>query len=841
MTNNYKKILLFLLLFIINISLFAQKEIPKANKGVIDLREWNFTSDGNIKLEGEWEFYWLKLYTPNDFKQYPKPDLYVNVPGSWTDSIVNNGTIPDTGFATYRLIILSDTTTKYLSLALKEIVTAYRIWLNGEEITSLGFVGKNSKENQPAVKINLEKIHFLNGENELIIQVSNYEHRSNSFVEAPAIGIEENIDKEIITKIAIDLFVLGFLIIMAFYHLGLFILNKNNKLALIFAIFAFIVSVRTLVTSNFLISQIFSFLSWKAIYFISYSSYYIAFPLIMLYIQKTFEEKKFKWVFNFLYISSGIFMLTLILPSIVYTKLLMFYQIISLFFVLFAISLLIKYVIKAKEGAIILLISVIIAALTFANDILFYTNIIKTGTILPIGLFILFLGQALTLSKIFASNFSKNEELKDKLNVQNQDLQSIVNKRTEELNNQKIKQIDQNKELGILNNQLRKYFVAIEQLPISVVITNKTPNIEYVNSAYTNITQYTQKELFGKNPSLLKSGKTPKETIKNLWETILQGKIWTGEFINKSKDNNEFIERAIITPIFNNSGEITNYLALKENITEIRVKENHIKQKNKKLSELYSELKISHNHLIENIEYSLKLQNSLLPDLTLFANNFAEYFIIFKPKSKVSGDFYFFQEYKNKIFFAIGDCTGHGIPGGFMTILSISNLKQIIFRNPEYTPAEILEELRFSIKSIFKTFGTETQDGLDLAFCCFEKNSQQIVFSGANLPLILIKKNQITEYKGVRNPIGFYPIEKSFINTTINIEKNDLLYMFSDGLFDQFNSDYSKFTKKRFIDFISENQNFNLLEQKNKLELTYENWEKNMSQIDDVCVLGIKI
>lgn len=830
--------IIFLFLFVLATSEMSAQNKPVVKEGIIDVSDWDFENESNLTLEGEWEFYWAELLEPKDFEKIQHKPNYVQVPGSWTGTKVGDTTIENTGYATYRLNIVSKK--QQLSIVFKEILTAYSVWLNGKKLTSVGIVGTNKENNTPVVRMNIEKILLEDGENELIIQVSNYQHRTNSFDVAPVIGKEENLDREVVQSVSFDFLVFGFLIIMAFYHFGIFLLNKKNQLALIFSIFAFVVSQRAMVTNNFLLSLVFQFLSWKVIYFVSYSSFYLAFPLIMLYLQKVFNEKRFKWIFNSLYIFSGIFILILFLPSLIYTKLLIFYQAVSAIFVIFSLVLLVNYSIKGKIGAKIFLVSILFAALTFTNDILYYNDVLTTGTFLPLGLFVLFLGQALTLSKIFSKNFSKNEDLKIEFDLQNKDLQNKVNERAEKLNNQKETFEKQNKQLEKLNHELNKYFEILEQTPLAVVLTTPKPKIEYANNAYLEISKYNYEELLGKNPSVVKSGKTPKSTIKSLWDTILAGKTWQGEFINKSKNGKEFIEKATITPIKGISGKIINYLALKENITSIRIKEEQIRSKNKKLKYLYSELQQSHKHIVDTLEYSNKLQSALLPDIKKLSDNFAEYFIYSVPKAQVGGDFHYLNNFNDKLIFGVGDCTGHGVPGAFMTVLSITNINEILSQNNNLEASELLEILRKRIKSIFTTFGTETQDGLDLAICFYDKNTKELQFSGANLPMLMVKENEVIERKGLRNPIGFYPVEKSFHNHTLNVNKGDIVYLFSDGVIDQFDKDFSKFTKKRLVKFINENNHLNLEEQHRKFKIFFDEWKGSVNQIDDVIFIGLK-
>lgn len=454
----FKKYIILIFLVLLSFSGFSQNSMPQIKNGVLDLRAWNFEKDGNIELKGPWEFYWQKLLSSESFiDESQKPDAYVNVPGVWTDLKINNSLIPDTGYATYRLLILSDKDyTEGIMIFFREILTAYRVFFNGKLISTIGIVGTNSHDAVPKVRINKESLTIHKGRNELIIQVSNYSHRTNAFDKEPIIGEEDNVDRAVLKSVSFDFMIFSLLIIMAFYHLGLFFFRRKNKLALFFAAFAFVIAIRVLVTNNFLLPYIFPSLRWTFVYRLAYITLYIGVPLFILYFQQVFEEKRFRWFFNSIYIFSGIFLLTLILSPLDFTKLLFYYQIVVLIGIVFTVVLLITYLFKRKKGSIILFFSIVIFVATTVNDILYSQDIINSETLLPIGLFVLVLGQALTLGKIFTAAFVENENLTDKLEYQNKNLEGIVYERTEELESQKINLSEKNEELVVAEEELRQ-------------------------------------------------------------------------------------------------------------------------------------------------------------------------------------------------------------------------------------------------------------------------------------------------------------------------------------------------------------------------------------------------
>lgn len=274
------------------------------------------------------------------------------------------------------------------------------------------------------------------------------------------------------------------------------------------------------------------------------------------------------------------------------------------------------------------------------------------------------------------------------------------------------------------------------------------------------------------------------------------------------------------------------------------------------------------NKLItSSIQYAERIQQAVLPIKSELDNIF-ENFIIFKPRDIVSGDFYWFRNIEtlnNKLsIIAVADCTGHGVPGAFLSMLGISILNEIVGVREIILPDEILNTLRSEIKKSLHQMeeNVEQQDGMDIALSVINKNEKTISFAGANNPLYLCtnkinnissnnkkikiftgeKNNYLIEIKPDRMPIGIYTHEHVFSCSNIKFNKNDTIYMFSDGYIDQFGGKKNqKFMSKNFKQLILNNSNFSLLKQKNILENTLKNWQGNNEQIDDILVVGIKL
>jgi ligand-binding sensor domain-containing protein/serine phosphatase RsbU (regulator of sigma subunit) len=248
-----------------------------------------------------------------------------------------------------------------------------------------------------------------------------------------------------------------------------------------------------------------------------------------------------------------------------------------------------------------------------------------------------------------------------------------------------------------------------------------------------------------------------------------------------------------------------------------------------------------------SILYARRIQNAVLPPANYVYDKIGEHFILFKPKDIVSGDFYYLNTKNDKIIVAAADCTGHGVPGAFMSMLGTSLLNHILSKlDREFNAGEILTRLREEVKQALRQSNdnpTETKDGMDISLCVIEKSRNKLHFAGAYNPLILIRDKELIRYKGDSMPIGIHIKEKAqFTNYQIELQKDDMLYLFSDGYQDQFGGAKNrKFLPKNLRNKLLSVSDNPLEEQKAILDETFEKWKSDYPQIDDVLVLGFRV
>ena len=272
-------------------------------------------------------------------------------------------------------------------------------------------------------------------------------------------------------------------------------------------------------------------------------------------------------------------------------------------------------------------------------------------------------------------------------------------------------------------------------------------------------------------------------------------------------------------------------------------KEKHILES--RVKERTAQIEEQKQEITSSIEYASRIQMAMLPEDYHFRKSFSDYFIIFNPRDIVSGDFYWIGENEKQIFFTVADCTGHGVPGAFMSALGISVLDEIITNNSNLKANSVLNLLREKIKTSLHQTGKqgEATDGMDVAFCILNKDRKTLEYSGAYNPLFLFHDGEFSEYRADRMPIGIYYGEKeSFTNYEINVQKGDTIYIFSDGFADQFGgSKGSKYMKYNLKKLLSEIYFKPMEEQRDILEREFESWKGTVNQIDDVTILGVRI
>ncbi len=279
------------------------------------------------------------------------------------------------------------------------------------------------------------------------------------------------------------------------------------------------------------------------------------------------------------------------------------------------------------------------------------------------------------------------------------------------------------------------------------------------------------------------------------------------------------------------------FKALKENQKKNKI----ISDQNVEVEKQKQLIEEKHKDITDSINYAKKIQTALIISEKTLSTKVDNVFVMFKPRDVVSGDFYWFGERNGYKLLAVADCTGHGVPGAFMSMIGITLLNQIVNEKEITSPAEILNKLREGVISSLNQKDEESseRDGMDV--CLIAWNKQELIYAGANNPCVVISNNEIIELKPNKQPVGLYEKNEPFTEQKIDLKLVDSIYLFTDGIVDQFGgSDGKKVKIKLFKEWLSAIATFDSAKQKSELEYKLNDWKKNTEQTDDILVIGIK-
>ena len=289
----------------------------------------------------------------------------------------------------------------------------------------------------------------------------------------------------------------------------------------------------------------------------------------------------------------------------------------------------------------------------------------------------------------------------------------------------------------------------------------------------------------------------------------------------------------------------------------LEAQRDEILQKNEELLQLNEEITVQreliekHRDIVlqrqqeitDSIRYAKRIQAAVMPQREMFVEVVPDYFIYFKPRDIVSGDFYWMKKLEKHIVVAAADCTGHGVPGAFMSLLGIAFLNEIVNENL-IDAAGILNVLRLRIiEALHQTWkDDEAKDGMDIALSIINLETKELQYAGAYNPLYLFRNGELIERKADKMPIGIHIKEpRDFTNQSIQLEENDSVYMFSDGYIDQFGGeDGSKYKSRKFKELLHNIQGKLMSEQKEIINETHKNWKGNQKQLDDILIIGMR-
>jgi serine phosphatase RsbU (regulator of sigma subunit) len=255
-----------------------------------------------------------------------------------------------------------------------------------------------------------------------------------------------------------------------------------------------------------------------------------------------------------------------------------------------------------------------------------------------------------------------------------------------------------------------------------------------------------------------------------------------------------------------------------------------------------SAIDIKNKEITDSISYAKRIQNAILPPERLVKEYLPDSFILYKPKDIVAGDFFWVEKANEKILFAAADCTGHGVPGAMISVICNNALNRSLREFGLTVPAQILNKTREIIISEFEKSEEEVKDGMDISLCSLNLSANELHWSGAHNPLLILRNNEFIELKADKQPVGKFSAARPFTDHKIQLEKNDIIYVFTDGYSDQFGGENKKKLKyKAFKNILFEIHHMSMEKQKAMLDDSIESWRGELEQVDDICVMGVRI
>lgn len=378
----------------------------------------------------------------------------------------------------------------------------------------------------------------------------------------------------------------------------------------------------------------------------------------------------------------------------------------------------------------------------------------------------------------------------------------------------------------------------LEKINSLIVVVNHSGKVEYVSPSAKRILGFEPEELMGEGWwNLTRDNDSERNDIKALaLQQLKQDSLLAALPYERVLKTASGGERWIL---WNTSkGPLNTLVAIGHDITDRKKAEQQLLEK-------HEELQQSNKDMVDSIQYASRIQEAILPDVQKIRNSFKDAFVLYEPKDVVSGDYYFFYRKKNKVFVAVVDCTGHGVPGALMSIIANGILKEVIIKKGLEEPSEILyaldEELFLALNK--QNDSVVTNDGMDISLGVFDLEANTMTYSGAFRPMLLIRNNEVIEFEGNRYPIGFYAdVKKEFTSKEIRLQEDDTFYFFTDGYCDQFGGEHKKkFNRKRFKELLLSAQSMEMEEQESFLQYALLNWRQEEPQVDDILVMGVRI
>ncbi len=269
-------------------------------------------------------------------------------------------------------------------------------------------------------------------------------------------------------------------------------------------------------------------------------------------------------------------------------------------------------------------------------------------------------------------------------------------------------------------------------------------------------------------------------------------------------------------------------------------------KKNKQASKIIEDQKRivegKNTEILDSISYAKRIQTAILPSNRMVKEHFKESFILYKPKDIVAGDFYWLEPISDSVLFAAADCTGHGVPGALVSVVCHNALNRSVREYGIAAPGKILDKTKELVIAEFEKSEEEVLDGMDISLCSLNIKTKKLLWAGANNPLWIVRNGELIDVKPDKQPIGKFEQAKNFTTHSIDVQENDCLYLFTDGFQDQFGGEAAKkFKASKFKALLLSISNHTMEKQRQLIDETFYQWKGDLEQVDDLCIIGVRI
>ena len=424
--------------------------------------------------------------------------------------------------------------------------------------------------------------------------------------------------------------------------------------------------------------------------------------------------------------------------------------------------------------------------------------------------------------------FIYRQKLKDARLLTSQREEILV--RNEALRQQMIEDQEKNELIEFINHENEILSLVAKETTNTVFIINPDGTIEWVNEAFKRLSGYSLNEFKRFRGSKIQDASYSDSIVKDFNKCLKSKK--PVSYISKSytKDNKLVWIHTTLTPVLNNESEVERLIAIDSDITNFKEAQEEIDYKNQEIT--------------SSLEYASRIQNSIMPLKSEMDEIFSDYFIINLPQSIVSGDFYWAFKKNDQTLVVVGDSTGHGVPGAFMSLLGISSLQEIVYNLEHLEPTAILEQLRERIIYMLHYGNNELSslESWDIAVCVIDEN-RLIKFAGSNNSVLILRDDVVIELKPDKFFIWDEVVnQKAFTLQTMQLHENDKIYLFTDGFSDQFGGhEDKKFSRRRLKKLLLDIYSLPMESQKDIMNMTLKSWKGQNEQVDDIMVLGFRV